>query len=74
MKLVFAYLVAAFLSSGCGYHKGFSYDFTDNGCHTGKHEFSTVEEMCAALKNDALNKNCAHYMRKLHYEAHCKDR
>lgn len=55
-----------------------SYSFELNGCPTGEHRFTgeSVEEvtqkMCAALKDDELNNNCAEAMRKDHFEENCE--
>ncbi len=49
----------------------FAYDFDQNGCKTGRHEFGTMAEYCNALKNDPLNNYCAYSFRKADYEANC---
>ncbi len=48
-----------------------SYEFTENGCATGKQSFSSNGEMCAALQNDALNKGCAPNLRERYFKAQC---
>lgn len=45
----------------------FSYDFSFNGCKTGQHRFSTLEEMCIGLKDKILNNSCALEMRKSYF-------
>lgn len=42
----------------------FSYDFTENGCKTGKQEFDSKEAMCSALQSDSRNNSCALGMRE----------
>lgn len=54
----------------------FSYEYTlegDVNCTTGKQEFPTRHAMCEALKNDALNRNCAEELRKGYFEKHCPE-
>lgn len=48
-----------------------SYDFTLNGCATGKHTFSSKDEYCKGLTNESLNKSCALQLRKDLYEQKC---
>lgn len=55
-----------------------SYDFTENGCNTGKHEFfgASVEEsqksLCEALQNEYLNKRCAQNLRYQMFKQKCQ--
>ncbi len=49
----------------------FSYDFTENNCPTGKKEFSSNDEMCAALRDDAQNSNCARSLRYNYFKQNC---
>jgi hypothetical protein len=50
----------------------FSYDYTVNGCDTGKHESNTVAELCEQLRDDQLNNGCAQDFRKMDYaDASC---
>lgn len=51
-----------------------SYDFTENGCATGKHEFSSQDDYCNGLKNDSLNKYCAINLRYNAFKQTCGDR
>jgi hypothetical protein len=61
--------VALWLASGCGTEdKKFTYELSENGCSTGSHTFESLEEQCAALKNEDINHGCAYGMRKSHYE------
>lgn len=53
-----------------------SYDYTFNGCPTGRQSFSgTAEEvrknLCAALQDETRNKGCAQGMRKKHFASKC---
>ena len=41
-----------------------SYSFELNGCATGEHSFSSLTDICAALKDEAVNKGCARSMRR----------
>lgn len=47
----------------------YKYEFSENGCNTGKQEFSSLEALCDGLKNDSLNKGCAESLRKKHFES-----
>lgn len=62
------YLVIAFAGLGCSFkheqndsssNSKLSYDFTENGCATGKHEFGSAAELCEGLRNEELNRGCA---------------
>lgn len=64
MKLILG-LLAAVAFVGCNKkvekkNEAYSYDFTVNGCATGKHTFSSVSALCAGLANDARNNGCAY--------------
>ncbi len=48
-----------------------SYDFTQNGCATGKQSFSSKTDYCAGLLNDDLNHHCALSMREKTYQSAC---
>lgn len=67
-----ALLVVALLLVGCNKEQkseSYSYDLSLNGCATGKHTFSSKGEMCAALKDDVRNNNCAYSLRKQTFES-----
>ncbi len=57
-----------------------SYDFTENGCATGKREFTsnTKQELddlyCEGLQNNELNNYCASFLRKMQFENVCDGR
>ncbi len=59
------------LSSGCGKNEKMSYDLTENGCATGKHEFDSKDAYCAGLKDEALNQGCASDLRQARVTADC---
>lgn len=44
--------------------EAFSYELRTRSCSTGKHSFGTFEAACDALKDDALNKDCAEEKRE----------
>lgn len=48
-----------------------SYEFTENGCKTGKQQFDSLEGLCKGLQNNELNKGCAHTSRELYFEQQC---
>ncbi len=55
-----------------------SYDYTQNGCATGKHTFTASsdgelrEKLCTALADDGLNKGCALGMRMARFSDDCE--
>ncbi|KHD88482.1 MAG: hypothetical protein OM95_08180 [Bdellovibrio sp. ArHS] len=48
-----------------------TYEFSFNGCSTGRHKLLSKKEFCDALLNDALNNSCARELRIEHYNRHC---
>jgi hypothetical protein len=53
------------LAAGCGAKEdSLKYDFTENGCGTGEHEFDSQENYCSGLKSRSLNKGCAYSLRE----------
>ena len=48
-----------------------SYDFTENGCKTGSHTFSSLAELCTGLQTDALNNGCALGLRQDEFKGRC---
>lgn len=54
-----------------------AYQFELNGCNTGLQEFvhSSADEarrmMCETLQNDDINKGCAEFLRRDHFESKC---
>lgn len=48
-----------------------SYNLTQNGCSTGEKTFSSVDAMCAGLRDDAFNGYCARGLRYDHFKANC---
>ncbi len=76
-KLVLAFLCLA-LGAGCSNGSGsnssnnsesYSYEITYNNCPTGKHTFSSKDDLCAGLKDDHLNAYCARETRKQEFAA-----
>ncbi len=55
------------------------YQFTYNGCDTGKKEFSAEDKtevrkaLCDGLQNDKLNNGCAYSLRYNHFQSQCSD-
>ncbi|HEX7675587.1 MAG TPA: hypothetical protein VF412_15535 [Bdellovibrio sp.] len=49
----------------------FTYQFTQNGCDTGRKDFTTKADYCQALTNDALNNNCAREGRVMMFNNQC---
>lgn len=39
--------------------ESYSYEFLSSSCSTGKISAPTFDEICAQLKNDSINENCA---------------
>jgi hypothetical protein len=54
-----------------------SYEYTENGCPTGKHVFTgsdssaVQQQYCDALENDKLNGGCAEDLRQIAFNANC---
>lgn len=48
-----------------------SYEYSYNGCNTGRHEFPSQEAYCNGLKDDALNKYCAISIRYDDFKRNC---
>ncbi len=46
----------------------YQYEVTENGCPSGKHSFNDKPALCAALKNDSLNNDCAARSRVVLYQ------
>ncbi len=71
-KLIWLALVL--LVCACGQEnktERYSYNINENGCATGKHEFNSHNDYCAALKSDEVNNFCAWSSRKGYYERDC---
>jgi hypothetical protein len=52
--------------------KLYTYQFSDNGCDTGKRQFEKHDEYCKALIDDAANRDCAHDLRQAQWDKSCK--
>ena len=76
LKVTGLTFVLALAFSSCGESKSLSYEYEANGCNTGKHTLSSHEELCAALKNDAINdseklgRGCAKSLRRQAFQEH----
>lgn len=46
-----------------------SYSFTFNGCETGEHSFSSLQELCEGLQDEDLNNSCARSLREEYFES-----
>lgn len=49
----------------------FQYEFTINGCGTGKQTFNSSENLCIGLQNNTLNNNCALSLRESYFKSNC---
>ena len=66
-----ATLVLLVLSVSACSKEEFSYDFTENGCATGKQTFDSKDAMCAGLRSDSRNNGCAVGSRRDKFERDC---
>ena len=57
--------------SGCGSSEDYTYQYNENGCETGKHEFDSKESYCNGLKNEDINHGCASSIREKTYKSNC---
>ena len=73
IKLAPGLVVIALTLVGCE-SADYSYNLTQNGCSTGDQKFSSKDDLCAGLKNDELNKNCAYSLRQEKYQTDCSTR
>jgi hypothetical protein len=51
-----------------------TYDDQENGCDTGSHSFSSLDDYCNGLQNEQLNKGCAQDLRKGDFQQNCPGR
>lgn len=51
--------------------ENYSYQFQSNGCDTKKHEFASMNELCAAIQDEDLNSGCAQNLRANYFKDHC---
>ena len=59
---------AVLIAAGCS-SDSLNYQYSENGCDTGTHQFSSKDEYCSGLKNEALNNNgCARDLRKKEFQ------
>jgi hypothetical protein len=60
------------VDTGGGKSTKVSYDFTEGTCNTGRHEFDSMEAMCAALQSSSINNNgCAPNLREAKFKESC---
>lgn len=59
------------LLSACGSSESRKYQFVQNGCDTGEHQFDSQDAECEGLKNDKLNNECAYGLRKQAFLEKC---
>ena len=51
----------------------YTYQYSVNGCDTGKHTFHSTKEYCEGLANDRLNNGCAVEFRCQAFNKNCAD-
>lgn len=74
MKKLILFTVTCTLLSACDLGKkteSYSYKYSENGCDTGNHNFSSKADLCASLKDEKTNGGCAYATRKDRYEKEC---
>lgn len=50
----------------------FFYSYRESACETGSRQFTTKLDLCNALMNDALNNNCARFLRQNDFNLRCQ--
>lgn len=50
----------------------FFYVYREGACDTGSHQFGTKLDLCNGLLNDALNNNCARFLRQNDFNIRCQ--
>ena len=78
MKMSFSSLIALTgilgisILTGCtAEDKSYTYQYSENGCDTGSHNFDSKADYCAALKNESLNNGCASDLRESAHQQDC---
>ena len=69
MKKLLILSLATIAFAGCGKKEDFKYTLSENGCSTGEQQADSKDQMCAKLKNDSVNNNCAYSLRKQKFES-----
>jgi hypothetical protein len=72
-KLCAVALLASLLSA-CGGNSNsqqLTYQFSENGCDTQEHSFSSLTDYCAALESDSTNGSCALDLRETQFAQGC---
>ena len=52
--------------------ESYSYDYTVNGCATGKHSFGSLADYCRGLADDNRNNGCASGLRCQTFNDRCQ--
>lgn len=65
------------LATGCSEDsekksESYSYDYTVNGCATGKHTFGSLADYCRGLADDNRNNGCASGLRCQTFNDRCQ--
>ncbi len=76
MRTLIVALLLTQLLAGCSVsesHKSEdkSYQYTVNGCDTTRISYGSAEDLCAKLKDDAVNHNCAASARYERFKQDC---
>jgi hypothetical protein len=74
LALMTLVVLGAFACSKEEKEEKYSYDFSENGCKTEKHEFGSVPALCDGLQDESLNHSCASSMRRSMFEKSCPGR
>ncbi len=75
MKIAIIFLIAIACASCTqlqdAANEEFKYSFSEGFCTTGEKSFSTLSQMCTALKNNSYNNGCAQAQRQSYFESKC---
>lgn len=79
-KQILLFGVLAIMAAGCGLKASHNesstsmkYSYEENGCPTGEHSASSLQEYCRNLADEELNDFCAEDLRKSDFDSRCKD-
>lgn len=62
-------ICALLVLGGCA--SNFEYEFSENGCSTGKQSYENEQAMCDGLKSTSRNNGCALGSRQDHFKKNC---
>lgn len=48
-----------------------TYEYIENGCSTGTHEYSDLKDFCQKISDDSLNNGCAYFIRQQEFKDRC---